>query len=189
MTNSVGNESSKEQVDLLVVGSGIAGLVTALTAAEQGADVMVVSKGALSSSASYHAQGGIAAACGEDDSPELHAADTISAGRGLCRPSAVETLVEEAPARIEDLRSWGVRFGAEPGLEGGHSRSRVFHSRGAETGREIELALARRVHAESRIRVYENERVLGLWRSRGRCDGIIGEPVSYTHLTLPTNRE
>jgi L-aspartate oxidase len=175
MTNPATSENSKEHVDLLIVGSGIAGLVTALTAAEQGADVMVVSKGELSSSASYHAQGGIAAACGDDDSPELHEADTIRAGRGLCRPSAVKTLVEEAPARIGDLRAWGARFGSEPGLEGGHSRARVFHSRGAETGREIELALARQVRAESRIRVYENERVLGLWRSHGRCEGIIGE--------------
>lgn len=175
MTKPTGNESSENRVDLLVVGSGIAGLVTALTAAEQGADVMVVSKGTLSSSASYHAQGGIAAACGEDDSPELHAADTIIAGRGLCRPSAVEALVEEAPARIDDLRAWGVRFGAEPGLEGGHSRSRVFQSRGAETGREIELALARQVRADKRIRVVENERVLGLWRERGDCAGVITE--------------
>jgi L-aspartate oxidase len=175
MTKPTGNESSENRVDLLVVGSGIAGLVTALTAAEQGADVMVVSKGTLSSSASYHAQGGIAAACGEDDSPELHAADTIIAGRGLCRPSAVEVLVEEAPARIDDLRAWGVRFGAEPGLEGGHSRSRVFQSRGAETGREIELALARQVRADKRIRVVENQRVLGLWRERGDCAGVITE--------------
>jgi L-aspartate oxidase len=175
MTKPTGNESSENRVDLLVVGSGIAGLVTALTAAEQGADVMVVSKGTLSSSASYHAQGGIAAACGEDDSPELHAADTIIAGRGLCRPSAVEALVEEAPARIDDLRAWGVRFGAEPGLEGGHSRSRVFQSRGAETGREIELALARQVRADKRIRVVENQRVLGLWRERGDCAGVITE--------------
>ncbi len=175
MTKSTGSESGSERVDLLVVGSGIAGLVTALTAAEHGADVMVVSKGALSSSASYQAQGGIAAACAEDDSPALHAADTIRAGRGLCRPSAVETLVEEAPARIDDLRAWGARFGPEPGLEGGHSRSRVFHSRGAETGREIELALASQVRAESRIRVYENQHVLGLWHSRGRCVGVVGE--------------
>ena len=175
MTKPTGNESSENRVDLLVVGSGIAGLVTALTAAEQGADVMVVSKGTLSSSASYHAQGGIAAACGENDSPELHAADTIIAGRGLCRPSAVEALVEEAPARIDDLRAWGVRFGAEPGLEGGHSRSRVFQSRGAETGREIELALARQVRADKRIRVVENQRVLGLWRERGDCAGVITE--------------
>ena len=122
MTNPTSNKSSNNRVDLLIVWSGIAGLVTALTAAERGADVMVVSKGTLSSSASFHAQGGIAAACGDDDSPELHAIDTINAGRWLCRPSAVETLVEEAPGRIDDLRAWGVRFGAEPGLEGGHSR-------------------------------------------------------------------
>jgi L-aspartate oxidase len=175
MTKRTARESDKNRVDLLIVGSGIAGLVTALTAAERGADVMVVSKGTLSSSASYHAQGGIAAACGEDDSPELHAADTITAGRGLCRASAVETLVEEAPARIDDLRAWGVRFGSEPGLEGGHSRARVFQSRGAETGREIETALARQVRADSRIHVVENERVLGLWRERGRCAGVVAE--------------
>jgi len=188
MTKSRGDESSRNSVDLLVVGSGIAGLVTALTAAERGAEVMVVSKGTLSSSASYHAQGGIAAACGEDDSPELHAADTIAAGRGLCRPSAVATLVEEAPARIDDLRAWGARFGAEPGLEGGHSRSRVFHSRGAETGREIELALARQVRASSRIRVVEHERVLGLWHERGRCAGIVAErgPISAPATLLAT---
>ena len=83
MTKSTVSKRGANPADLLVVGSGIAGLVTALTAAGQGADVMVVSKGTLSSSASYHAQGGIAAACGEDDSPELHAADTINAGRGL----------------------------------------------------------------------------------------------------------
>lgn len=175
MTKLTGNKGGTERVDLLVVGSGIAGLVTALTAAEKGADVMVVSKGTLSSSASFHAQGGIAAACGDDDSPDLHAADTIRAGRGLCRASAVETLVEEAPARIDDLRNWGVRFGPDPSLEGGHSRPRVLHSRGAETGREIELALGRQVRDESRIRVLENERVLGLWRSHGRCVGIVGE--------------
>ena len=188
MTKPTVKESSENRVDLLVVGSGIAGLVTALTAAEHGADVMVVSKGTLSSSASYHAQGGIAAACGDDDSPDLHAADTIDAGRGLCRPSAVETLVTEAPARIDDLQTWGVRFGPELGLEGGHSRSRVFHSRGAETGREIELALARQVRADSRITVIENERVLGLWRERGRCAGIIAErgPISSPATLLAT---
>jgi L-aspartate oxidase len=168
-------EAGEENVDLVVVGSGIAGLMAALTAAGQGAEVLVVSKGTLSSSASYHAQGGIAAACGEDDSPDLHASDTIRAGRGLCRPSAVATLVEEAPARIEDLRALGVRFAPELGLEGGHSCSRVFHSRGAETGQEIELALAHRVRADGRIRVREGERVLGIWRSRGRCAGVVGE--------------
>ncbi len=188
MIKPVRGENRNSRVDLLIVGSGIAGLVTALTAAERGADVVVVSKGTLSSSASYHAQGGIAAACGADDSPELHAADTTAAGRGLCRPSAVKTLVEEAPARIDDLRSWGVRFEPDPGLEGGHSRSRVFHSHGAETGREIESALARQVRAQSHIRLVEKERVLGLWRERGRCAGIIADngPISSPATLLAT---
>ena len=175
MARLISNQSGEERVDLLVVGSGIAGLIAALTVAEQGGRVLVVSKGSLSASASYHAQGGIAAAGSQGDSPELHAADTIAAGRGLCRPSAVEVLVEEAPARIDDLRALGVRFSPELGLEGGHSRPRVFHSRGAETGREIELVLGRRVQEEDRIRVLEGERVLEIWLSRGRCVGVVGE--------------
>ena len=176
VTRSMSNQAEhEERVDLLVVGSGIAGLIAALTVAEHGGRALVVSKGSLSASASYHAQGGIAAAGSNGDSPDLHAADTIAAGRGLCRPSAVEVLVEEAPARIDDLRALGVRFSPELGLEGGHSRPRVFHSRGAETGREIELVLARRVQEEERIRVLEGERVLGLWRSHGRCVGVVGE--------------
>jgi L-aspartate oxidase len=175
VTRSISNQSGEERVDLLVVGAGIAGLIAALTVAEQGGRVLVVSKGSLSASASYHAQGGIAAAGSAGDSPELHAADTIAAGRGLCRPSAVEVLVEEAPARIDDLRALGVHFSPELGLEGGHSRPRVFHSRGAETGREIELVLARRVRDEDRISVLEGERVLGLWSSHGRCVGVVGE--------------
>ena len=109
MASLISNRSEGERVDLLVVGSGIAGLIAALTVAEHGGRVLVVSKGSLSASASYHAQGGIAAAGSEGDSPELHAADTIVAGRGLCRSSAVEVLVEEAPARIDDLRALAPR--------------------------------------------------------------------------------
>ncbi len=176
------------RIDLLVVGAGIAGLMAALTVAEQGGEVLVVSKGSLEGSASYHAQGGIAAAVEDGDHPELHAYDTIQAGRGLCRPSAVRVLTEEAPARIDELRRLGVRFGTEPGLEGGHSRARVLHSGGSETGREIELTLARRVRAESRIRIRESERVLGLWRSGKRCVGVVGErgPVASPATLLAT---
>lgn len=173
MTRSV--EATREPVDLLVVGAGIAGLVAALTVAERGGEVLVISKGTLEGSASYHAQGGIAAAIEEDDDPGLHATDTMRAGRGLCRPSAVKVLTEEAPERIADLRKVGVRFGREPGLEGGHSKARVLHSGGSETGREIELALARRVREERSIRIREGERVLGLWRSHDRCAGVIAE--------------
>jgi L-aspartate oxidase len=144
--------------DLAVVGGGIAGLYAALCVGDE-ADVLLLSKGPLRSSASYLAQGGVAAATAEDDSPELHAEDTIRAGRGLCRESAVLALVGEAPARVADLRDFGVPFDLEPGLEGGHSRRRVLHVAGAATGKEILRVLVDRVLAHPRIRVSEGETV------------------------------
>ena len=161
-----------ETTDLLVVGTGIAGLYAALCAASEG-EVLVLSKGPLVSSASYLAQGGVAAACGAGDSPELHAEDTLRAGRGLCRPSAVTVLTLEAPARIVDLLELGVALEEEPGLEGGHSLPRVFQAGGAATGREIARVLAERVAAHPRITVAEGEHVLALWPSDGRCVGVV----------------
>lgn len=158
--------------DLLVVGTGIAGLYAALCAAAE-VDVLVLSKGPLFSSASYLAQGGVAAAAREGDTAELHAEDTIRVGRGLCRPSAVSVLANEATARIVDLLELGVELEEEPGLEGGHSVPRVFHSGGAATGREIARVLAGRVQSHPRIQVAEGERVIGIWRSEGRCVGVL----------------
>ncbi len=152
--------------DLAVVGAGIAGLTAALAAAEQDAAVLVLAKGSLDSSSSYAAQGGVAAAVGPDDDPSLHAADTLAAGRGLCRPSAVAQLTAEAPARIADLRALGVDFDDGLAREGGHSRSRVVHAGGAETGRRIADVLAARVREHPRIDVVEGERVLGLFPAR-----------------------
>ena len=163
---------TKPNTDLVIVGTGVAGLYGALCAASE-ADVELVSKGPLLSSASYLAQGGVAAAARPGDSPELHAEDTIRAGRGLCRPSAVRVLTEEAPARIVDLVDLGVDFEDDPGREGGHSVARVFHSGGAATGKEIARVLTERVLAHPRIRVSEGERVTGLWTSRGRCVGVV----------------
>nr|MBA3718559.1 FAD-binding protein [Actinomycetota bacterium] len=162
----------RSSTDLVIVGTGVAGLYAALCAAAE-ADVELVSKGSLVSSASYLAQGGVAAAARLGDSPALHAEDTIQAGRGLCRPSAVRVLTEEAPARIVDLVDLGVEFEDEPGREGGHSVARVFHSGGAATGKEIARVLAERVRANPRIRVSEGETVAGLWRSNGRCAGVV----------------
>jgi L-aspartate oxidase len=159
-----------DAADLLVVGSGVAGLFGALCAAGE-ADVLLVSKGPLLSSTSSLAQGGIAAAVGEDDSPELHAEDTLRAGRGLSRPSAVAALTEEAPARIRDLVDLGVEFDEGLGLEGGHSRRRVVHAGGAATGDRVARALAERVLAHPRIRVSEGERLLSLVTTGGRCTG------------------
>jgi L-aspartate oxidase len=158
--------------DLIVVGSGVAGLYGALCAAGE-ARVLIVSKGPVLTSSSWLAQGGIAAAMAADDAPELHAEDTLAAGRGLCRPSAVRVLTEGAPARIVDLSDLGVRFDEELGLEGGHSRRRVSSVGGAATGKEISRVLARAVLAHARIDVCEGERALELWMSDGRCIGLV----------------
>ncbi len=144
--------------DLAVIGGGIAGLYAALCVGDE-ADVLLLSKGPLRSSASYLAQGGVAAATAPDDSPDLHAEDTMRAGRGLSRESAVRELVGEAPARVADLAELGVPFDPEPGLEGGHSRRRVLHVAGAATGKEILRVLVDRVLAHPRIRVSEGEAV------------------------------
>jgi L-aspartate oxidase len=162
----------QRQHDVVVIGAGIAGLTAALSAAED-ASVLVLAKGGLRSSNSYVAQGGVAAAVGPDDDPSLHAADTLAAGRGLCRDSAVELLAAEAPARIEHLRALGVQFDEGLAREGGHSRSRVVHAGGADTGRRIAEVLAARVHEHPRIEISEGDRALELLQGDGRCAGVV----------------
>jgi L-aspartate oxidase len=166
------NESSAESVDLLVVGGGVAGMFGALCAASEG-DVLVLSKGPLLSSTSSLAQGGIAAAVGEEDTPALHAEDTLRTGRGLSRASAVSVLTEEAPARIRDLVDLGVEFDDGLGLEGGHSQRRVVHAGGAATGDRVARKLAERVLAHPRIRFVEGARMTALWTADGHCIGAV----------------
>ncbi|HWE82086.1 MAG TPA: FAD-binding protein [Gaiellaceae bacterium] len=157
---------------LIVVGGGVAGLTAALAAAEQ-VDVLVLAKAPVRASNSWKAQGGVAAALGEGDTPALHAADTFRAGRGLSRPSAVKVLTEEAPARIAELVELGVDFDEGLGQEGGHSMRRVVHAGGAETGKAISAVLAERVAANPRITVADHVRVLELWTEGERCVGVI----------------
>jgi len=167
-----------------VVGGGAAGLWTALRAAEQGAAVCVVSRTPLSQSASFWAQGGLAAALEPGDSPARHAADTIAAGRGLCRPSAVRVLVEEAPAAVRELRERGVVFDLDAdgelalGLEGGHTRRRIVHAGGSQTGREITAKLATMVDAEPAIAVREGASAVSLWSDGERCHGLLTDDGS-----------
>jgi len=158
------------QCDLLVVGGGVAGFTAALCAANE-VDVVVLTKGPIKTTASYLAQGGVAAAVGPDDDPSLHAEDTAAAGRGLSRPSAVTALTSEAPARVADLADLGVEFDPGLGLEGGHSRARVVHAGGAATGRQIAHALAERVLEHPRISVREGQ-ALALWSTGSRCAGV-----------------
>lgn len=167
------------EFDVVVVGGGAAGLWTALQAAEHDGRICLVSRTQLSQSASYWAQGGLAAALEPGDSPQQHAADTLAAGRGLCRPSAVQTLVEEAPGAVQELRSRGVVFDLDPdgelslGLEGGHTRRRIVHSGGSATGHEITSKLAAMVAAEDRITVHERASMTALWSDGDRCHGVL----------------
>jgi len=141
----------------------------------------VISRTPLSQSASFWAQGGLAAALEPGDSPAQHAADTIAAGRGLCRQAAVQALVEEAPAAVSELRERGVAFDLDPdgelalGLEGGHTRRRIVHSGGSQTGHEITSKLAEMVAADGRIVVLESTSALTLWSDGERCHGLLTE--------------
>ncbi len=160
--SSIGRCPEPESYDLLVVGAGVAGLTGALAAAAEGAHVVVLTKDHVQASASYEAQGGIAAAVGAGDSPADHARDTLAAGRGLCRESAVRVLTEDSPARIEELCRLGVRFDDGLGLEGGHSRRRVLHVDGAGTGRLIAETLAQHALESPAIDLVLGERVVVL---------------------------
>jgi len=157
---------------IVVVGGGVAGLYAALQAAGE-ADVLLLAKASVDASNSWQAQGGVAAALAADDAPALHAEDTLRAGRGLCRPSAVRMLTEDAPARIEDLVRLGVRFDDDLGREGGHARRRIAHAGGAETGKAIAAVLAERVRAHPRIEVAAGETLRSLWEEDGRVVGVV----------------
>src|SRR6201997_5337522 len=162
------------ETDIAVVGAGGAGLYAALCASRAGASVTLVSATPLAQTASYWAQGGLAAALAADDSFELHLRDTERAGRGLVRRSAAEVLVREAPERVGDLQALGVRFDADRfgqlalGLEGGHSVRRVVHAGGSATGRRVVRQLSALVAADPRIAVLEGARVQALWCREGQ---------------------
>ena len=164
------------RTDVAVAGAGAAGLYAALVAAAEGASVALVSRSPLAQTASYWAQGGIAAALAEGDSPEQHAADTLAAGRDIARASAVRVLCEEAPARVRDLQELGVQFDADRsgnlalGLEGGHSQRRVVHAGGAATGRRITRTLSARAATNERFEVLEPVAASALATdAAGRC--------------------
>ena len=163
------------EYDYIIIGSGIAGLNTALLAREHGS-TLILTKGLVDDCNTRYAQGGIAAAIGAGDTPALHMQDTLSAGAGLCDREAVEVLTAEGPQRVANLIQWGVPFDTihgeiSLGMEGAHSRPRILHAGGDATGQHIEVALASRV-AESDIRVLEYTLATSLVLEKGRAVAV-----------------
>lgn len=151
--------SSVIQSDVLIIGSGIAGLSTALKCASSGTVVLITKKEDTESNTNY-AQGGIASVIGSDDSFDLHISDTLKAGAGLCHHDAVELIVRRGPKAIQELVETGVQFTREQnhldlGKEGGHSRHRIVHAKDL-TGREIERALIHAAKQNPNIQIFEN---------------------------------
>jgi len=178
------------RTDVAVVGAGAAGLYAALVAAEQGASVALVSRSPLAQTASYWAQGGIAAALAAGDSPAQHADDTLTAGREAARASAVRVLCEESPERVRDLQRLGVQFDADRGgslalgLEGGHSQRRIVHAGGAATGRRITRALSALAATNGRVRVLEPLAATAIASHDGRAAGLTLRPRDGDPLAL-----
>ena len=173
-----------DPADIVVVGAGAAGLFTALVAAEHGAQVALVSRSPLAQSASYWAQGGLAAAIGPDDAIDLHVEDTLAAGRRACREHAVRILCEESPDRVRELEQRGIRFDRAPddalhlSLEGGHNRRRVVHAGGSATGRHLTARMSELVTAHPGIEVHERSSALALWVEGDRCAGVVTESAA-----------
>jgi L-aspartate oxidase len=165
-----------QEVDFVIVGGGVAGLRAAIGLAPRGR-VLVLTKAAPAESNTGYAQGGIAAAMGDDDSPSLHAADTIRAGDGLCDEAAVRVLVEDGPAYVRELVAWGARFDLDGqgrpalGREAAHSVRRVLHA-GDATGREIGRVLWECVRGLTSVETIDHALVTEVIEEGGAARGV-----------------
>lgn len=174
--------------DVLVIGSGVAGTRAAIEAAGK-RQVVLVTKSAFDQSATSGAQGGIAAAMGPEDSVQCHIDDTLRVGCGLCTRAAVEVLVREGPQRVAELIAWGFaadRRNGELALarEGGHSRHRVVHARGDESGRVLSDTLEKIARESPRLRIFEHCFVIDLLTLDGACRGAITYHPKYGHQLI-----
>ena len=178
----------RRQFDVLVLGGGIAGLTAAIAAARRW-HVGLLTKASLNDTTTFLAQGGIAAALGESDSPDLHFDDTVNAGAGLCDAKAVRVLVDEGPDRVRELIEICPRFDRQNGeivlgREGAHSVRRVAHAGGDATGREVSSALSEAARLGSRVQLYEDEFAIDLLTIDGRCIGALSLNLADGEYTL-----
>jgi len=174
--------------DVLVVGSGVAGVRAAIEAARHG-DVILITKESLDESATSYAQGGIAGALDGDDSIDNHAEDTLRVGLGLSHPDIVHTVVREGLERIDELVKWGAQFDRAGGRivlgqEGGHHRRRILHANGDRTGRELVRCLLAKLRETSNVRMFEHCFLIDLITLQGRCVGAVTFHEKYGHQLL-----
>lgn len=165
------------EVDFLVIGSGVAGLRAAIELSRQGR-VLILTKGHRLESSSIYAQGGVAVALSEEDDVAIHLTDTVKAGRGLCRRDSVRVLVEEGPARIQELIAWGARFDKIGGKfafarEAAHSRSRILRARGDATGNEMVRVLMAEARRQKNIQWLDHHFTIDLVVVQGNCRGAL----------------
>ncbi|MDF9844658.1 MULTISPECIES: L-aspartate oxidase [unclassified Paenibacillus] len=176
------------KTDVIVIGSGIAGLFTAIKAAED-RKVIVLTKKSLMESNTRYAQGGIAAVFSEEDSPEYHRQDTLMAGAGLNSSAAVDVLVNEGPEGVHELIRLGTIFDKENGVlaltqEGAHSHRRILHANGDATGYEIVRALIEQVKQDKNIEVWDDHFVIDLITEQGECAGALVQRPNGERLFL-----
>jgi len=180
MSESAGELLQIRRARAVVVGSGIAGLSTALGLE----DCVVVTRGTLGSGSSRHAQGGIAAALGDDDSPADHALDTLAVSAGLADPEVARAVAEAAAGRVEWLRALGARFDVDEhgrlvlGREAGHRTRRIAHAGGDATGAEVMRALVAAVEARCDIDVLAEHELVDLVRHGQRVAGVLARAPS-----------
>ena len=162
--------------DTVIIGSGLAGLTAAYFSSKFGS-VAIVTKSELDTSNSYYAQGGIAAAIGPDDTPDLHMKDTLVAGRGLCDEDAVKILVNEGRERVLEFVGMGMEFDQKDGefilgLEGGHSKRRILHAGGDATGKKLTCFILEKVKEIKNIVPFEYTTALKLLKTEGAVSGV-----------------
>ncbi|AWB42832.1 L-aspartate oxidase [Paenibacillus sp. CAA11] len=185
------SEMPIRDTEVIVIGSGIAGLFAAIQAAKNQRVVLIAKQRLLESNTRY-AQGGIAAVMSEDDSPEEHHRDTLIAGAGLCDSKAVHVLVHEGPAVVRELMELGTVFDQENGhlaltQEGAHSHRRILHAHGDATGYEIVRALAEQVKAHPHIEIWEHHFVIDLITEQEECLGALVQTPEGSRVFLRGN--
>jgi L-aspartate oxidase len=182
------SELPRTETDVIVIGAGIAGLFTAIKAAED-RKVLMITKKALTESNTKYAQGGIAAVISDEDSFAYHRQDTLIAGAGLCDHDAVDVLVHEGPDGVRDLIKLGTQFDLENGelaltKEGAHSMRRILHAHGDATGAEIVRALSEKALQHPNIEVWDDHFVIDLITNQGECCGALVQKPSGQRIVV-----